>query len=186
MTVTAIVLAAGEGKRFGGAKQLAKIGGKPLLEHVLDNLRASTIRDIVVVLGANAEAIRRAVSLDDVSVVVNRNYMRGMSTSIQAGLRAVTTDAALIVLGDQPYVVPETFSAIVAEYARTRAKLIVPTHNAARGNPVLIDRSLFADMMQLHGDVGGRAIFSKHSPHLFAGEDSGILRDIDEPGAVLE
>ncbi|MGZ7039823.1 MAG: NTP transferase domain-containing protein, partial [Thermoanaerobaculia bacterium] len=183
--ISAIVLAAGESKRFGSAKQLARVGDKLLLQHTLDNLAASRVDDIVVVLGANAEAIRREIQFGRARVVSNPDYADGMSTSIHAGLRAIDAEAAMIVLGDEPYVRPETLNALIDEYRRTHAKIIAPTYNGFRGNPVIVDRSLFDEMMTIRGDIGCRAIFGNHEVTKIAVDDRGVIMDVDTPGVIL-
>ena len=183
-SVTAIVLAAGESTRFGTCKQLAIIDGKPLLQHVLDNLRSSTISDIIVVLGACEREIRDAVDFGAAQVIVNADYKEGISTSIQAGLRVIETNAAMFVLGDQPFVAPRTLDKLADEYRRTRAKAVIPTHDGVRGNPVIIDRSLFAEMMAVRGDVGFRAVLGNHPVTNLAVDDRGVVTDIDTPSAV--
>ena len=179
--ISAIVLAAGGASRFGACKQLVPIDGKPLLEHVLETLRGTRVADVVVVLGANAAEIRERVRFTSERLVLNRDHAAGMSSSIQAGLRAVTADAALIVLGDQPFVRPETIDRLIAEYERAHPKAVVPMYGDARGNPVIIDRSLFAETMQLRGDVGCRAILAKYERDVVkvAVDDRGVITDID-------
>jgi len=177
--ISAIVLAAGEAKRFGECKQLAIVGDKPLLQHTLDNLIASRIDDIVVVLGSYADEIRREIRFGRARTVFNSDYANGMSTSIQTGLRAISADAAMIVLGDQPFVTPQTLNALIDEYQRTRARAVVPSFNGFRGNPVVVDRSLFAEMMEIRGDIGCRAIFGNHEVTKLAVDDRGVVTDID-------
>src|ERR1700741_3333556 len=93
---SAVVLAAGSSSRMGTPKQLLHLDGRSLLQHVLDNVRHSDVRDIVVVLGASAEAIQREIDLHDVRVVLNENYQQGMGTSLKAGISALSpnTDSA--------------------------------------------------------------------------------------------
>ncbi len=186
--ISAIVLAAGESTRFGRCKQLVPLGGKTLLEHVIDNVAQSDAGDLVVVLGAHAEEIRRRIDLSGKRVVVNSDYARGMSTSIQAGLRALSdaAEAAMIVLGDQPFVAPATMNRLIAEYRRTRAAAVVPTYHGGRGNPVIIDRALFGEMMDVRGDVGFRAILDRHAVTTVAVDDRGVIRDIDTTEDLCE
>jgi molybdenum cofactor cytidylyltransferase len=157
------------------------LGGKTLLEHVLDNLKGSKIEDLIVVLGAHADEIQHQIDFGDVRVVINGDFTKGMSTSIQAGLRAVSTDAAMIVLADQPFVTPRTIGLLIDEYKRTRATVVMPTYNGSRGNPVVIDRSLFPEMMKLRGDVGFRAIFANRAESIVSVpvDDRGVVTDID-------
>ncbi|HXH41672.1 MAG TPA: NTP transferase domain-containing protein [Thermoanaerobaculia bacterium] len=179
--ISAIVLAAGQATRFGRCKQLVTVGGKALLDRALGNLRASKIDDIVVVLGAHAEEIRGQISFDGVRVVMNPDYAEGMSTSIQAGLRALpeSAEAAMIVLGDQPFVTPRTLDLLVDEFVRARPKAIVPTYDGARGNPVIVSRALFGEMMNIRGDVGCRAVFGGHDVMTLPVDDRGVTMDID-------
>ena len=96
--ISAIVLAAGQATRFGQCKQLIRLGEKALLQHVLDNLAQSKIDEVVVVLGARADEIREQIQFGKARVLLNPDYANGMSTSIQAGLRAINAEAAMIVL----------------------------------------------------------------------------------------
>ena len=181
--ISAIVLAAGQATRFGQCKQLMRLGEKTLIEHVLDSVRGSRADDVIVVLGANAAEIQQQIGFGRERVVLNPDYARGMSTSIQAGLRAasVGTDAAMIVLADQPFVTSRTLDALIEEYQRSRPSVVIPTYNGFRGNPVIVDKSLFAEMMTLRGDVGCRAIFGEHAETILKVpvNDRGVVTDID-------
>lgn len=186
--VTAILLAAGLSSRMGAPKPLLRIRGKPVLARVLDALRASDLREVVVVLGAEADRVRRDVPLEGTRVVLNPDYARGMSTSIRAGLRAASPEAEayLIVLGDQPLVSPSTVHALVARQETTGARILVPTYAGVRGNPVLLDRSLSAEIESIRGDVGCRGIVASHEGEVVEVpvDDPGILVDADTPEDV--
>ncbi len=146
---------------MGTVKQVLHLDGRPLLQHVLDNVRASEVEEIVLVLGFAAEAIQREIETENVRVVINRNYQQGMGTSLRAGLSAVDPQAgaALIVLADQPFVRSATLDQLIAEHQRSKAQIVIPTYRGFRGNPVLLDRSVFPEVMALDADVGCRAIF---------------------------
>jgi xanthine dehydrogenase accessory factor len=181
--ISAIILAAGQASRFGQCKQLMPLGGKVLLQHVLDNLGASKVDDIVVILGARAAEIQETVTFGRARVVMNRDHAQGMSTSIQAGLRSLSpeTEAAMIVLADEPFVTTHTYDTLVDEYRAKRASVVVPTYQGFRGNPVVVDRSLFAEMMEIRGDIGCRAIFGEHPQSIVKVPvaDRGVVTDID-------
>ena len=181
-----MILAAGKSARMGEAKQLLRLGRSTVLEQTLVNVRAAIVNELVLVLGASAEVIREQLPADilaGATVVVNPDYETGMASSLRTGLAALRSDinAALIVLADQPFVMPETLDQIVDEYRRTPARIVIPTHHGTRGNPVMLDRSLFAEAMALEGDVGCRAIFAKYPKSIVYVEvdDRGILLDID-------
>ena len=182
-SIGAVILAAGMSSRMGEPKQLLRLGGKTLLEQVLENARSAAVDEIVVVLGAAAESIRQQVDLNKIKVVINSSYRQGMGTSLGAGLAALdpAIKAALIILGDQPFVRPATLQRICEEYRRSHAQIVIPLYKGFRGNPILLDRSVFPEVMALSGDVGCRAIFGDHPEGIvkLSVEDAGILLDID-------
>jgi molybdenum cofactor cytidylyltransferase len=182
--VSAIVLAAGMSRRMGTLKQLAKIGDRTLLETTLRAVADSRIHETILVLGYQAEEIAKAVSLPaSTKIVTNDSYEKGMSTSIRSGLGAVSSDcsAALIVLADQPFIQTSILDALIQEYEASGAAILVPVYKGFRGNPVLIDRSLFPEMMQITGDIGCRSLFGLHPNDIrkVQVDDIGVLIDID-------
>jgi molybdenum cofactor cytidylyltransferase len=187
--VSAVILAAGMSSRMGTPKQLLPVGpgaGETLLGRVVDNVRRSRVAEIVVVLGHAADEIRRRVPIEGVRVVMNEEYREGMGSSLRVGLGAVDpqSEAALIVLADQPFIRPATLDRLIEEYGRQRPQIAIPVYRGFRGNPVLLDRSVFPEVMQLHGDIGCRAIFGSHLENILKVpvEDAGILADIDSAG----
>ncbi len=183
--VAAVILAAGSSSRMGQAKPLMPLMDKPLLAHVLDAVRASNVREIVVVLGADSDRIQRAIRLDGTRVVVHAGYRDGMSSSIQTGVRAASplAEAFLIVLGDQPLVAPATIDALVARRREVQARAVVPTFRGTRGNPVLLDRTLAGEIEAVRGDVGCRGVLEAHADEVveLPVGDPGVLLDVDTP-----
>jgi molybdenum cofactor cytidylyltransferase len=181
--VAAVVLAAGMSRRMGAPKQLLRLGGKSLLERALASVRGSGVDEIVLVLGAGADDVRRQVTTEGMLVVVNPDFQQGMGTSLRAGLAAVSAsmEGALIVLADQPFVRSSTLDQMIAYRQQNAPQILLPLYRGFRGNPVLLDRAVFPELMRLTGDVGCRAIFGSHteSIHRLAVDDVGILLDID-------
>lgn len=182
-SIGAVILAAGMSSRMGEPKQLLRLGGKTLLEQVLDNALRVALDEIVVVLGAAAESVRQQIDLSKVKVVINGSYQQGMGTSLGAGLAALdpAINAALILLADQPFVRPATLNRICEEYRRSHPQIVIPLYSGFRGNPVLLDQSVFPEVIALGGDVGCRAIFGNHLEGIvkLPVDDVGILLDID-------
>ena len=180
----AVILAAGRSSRMGEAKQLLRLGEHTVLGQVLENVRGSGVKDIVLVLGHEAEKIRERISTENLNVVINESYQQGMGTSLGAGLAALPpgVDAALIILADQPFIRPKTLGLIMDQYKRSSAQIVIPTYKGFRGNPVLLDRSVFSEVMALTGDIGCRAIFGNHLEGIVKQpvEDIGILLDLDD------
>jgi molybdenum cofactor cytidylyltransferase len=184
--VSAVILAAGTSTRMGRAKQLLPLGGTTVLAQTIENVCSAGLDEIILVLGASAEAIRRQLPQSLIAclkVVVNHAYGQGMASSLREGLSRVDprSDAALIILGDQPFIQPQTLHRIMDAYRGARAQIVIPSYQGNRGNPVLLDRSVFSEVMALEGDTGCRAIFPNHLSAILKVEveDQGILLDID-------
>ena len=125
-----LVLAAGAGTRFGGGKLLATIGGRPIVQFVLDAIAAAGLADVVVVLGADAEAIEAAIHWRTERRVVNPEPERGLSSSLQIGFEAAgaDADAVLVALGDQPLVPVEVIRALLDAPVDARKPIVVPAY----------------------------------------------------------
>jgi len=188
--VAAIVLAAGASTRYGQPKQLLPVGGKTMLQHVVDVVLASPVDQIIVVLGHRAGEIGANVrqglpTAADKSpdIVINEEWEAGLSTSVQAGLRAIRSDiqVALFVLADQPAITPGIIAALLGRYHETGAPIVVPTYEGKRGNPALFDRSLFAELMKVRSDQGGRQLIDRYANRTEKVEvgSEAVLVDVD-------
>ena len=153
VTIGGLILAAGEGRRFGGTKQLAELRGRPLLEYALEAMTGVSPR--VVVLGHAADKIRRGVNMHGASVVECEDWDEGQSASLRAGLAALAAvDAVVVVLGDQPGITAEAIAAVVAAAGDEDA--VRATYDGTPGHPVLLRRPLLDRAGELRGDTGFR------------------------------
>jgi molybdenum cofactor cytidylyltransferase len=188
--VAAIVLAAGASTRYGQPKQLLPVGGKTMLQHVVDVVLASPVDQAIVVLGHRAGEIGSSVRQSlptaadkSADIVTNEEWQAGLSTSVQAGLRAIRPDvqAALFVLADQPAITPGIIAALLGRYRETGAPIVVPTYRGERGNPALFDRSLFAELMEVRNDRGGRKLIDRYANRTEKVEvgSEAVLVDVD-------
>jgi molybdenum cofactor cytidylyltransferase len=160
VTTGGLILAAGEGRRFGGTKQLAELDGRPLLEHVLAAMAGISPR--VVVLGHAADKIRRGVNLHGASVVVCEDWAEGQAASLRAGLAALAgCDAVVVVLGDQPGITAEAVAAVAAAAGDEDAVRAV--YDGTPGHPVLLRRALLERAGELRGDTGFRDLLESAS-----------------------
>jgi molybdenum cofactor cytidylyltransferase len=141
--------------------------------------------EVIVVVGAEGKAVSAALEGLPVRIVMNERWADGMSTSLHTGLHAVQpeTEAALVVLADQPGLTPSLIEALVGRYSQTRARIVVPCYQDKRGNPVLFDRALFDELLAVQGDKGGRYIISQHEPEVerVAVTSVRMLTDVDTP-----
>jgi len=183
--IVALVLAAGRSVRMGSPKLLAPVGDRTLLARVLDAARASRCDDVLVVLGDRADEIGGVAARAGVRTVNNPRYATGMGTSVAAGVAALpsTCEAAVVLLGDQPFVTPAIIDALIEVHRTTGQPLVVSRYGAARGAPTLIGRRMFAEARELTGEVGGRVLLERH-PDLVAAVDLGqgtASWDVDTP-----
>lgn len=181
--IAGIILAAGGSSRFGEPKQLLDWFGIPLVQHAVEIARAGGLSPILVVTGADHDTVSEVIRDQPVNVICNANWQRGQSTSIQAGIQALSNDVGGVVflLVDQPLIPPALIQALVKTHNRNPAPIIQPAINGKPGNPVFFDQQLFADLTRLEGDSGGRALFNKYPPRQVPWDDGSSQMDIDTP-----
>jgi molybdenum cofactor cytidylyltransferase len=181
----AVVLAAGSGSRFGGGKLMASWNGRMLLEAALASAFAAPVRSVTVVTGAEAEKITGVARDFDprVRIVHAPDHGEGMGASLRAGIASLPQDAggAFIFLGDMPRV-PHAVLAPMTKAVLEGAPAAAPVFEGRRGNPVLLGRELFPQLLALTGDAGARAVLEALGDRLalIAAPDDGVLFDIDE------
>ena len=159
MRIGALVLAAGEGRRFGGTKQLAELDGRPLLEHAL--AAVADVSPRVVVLGHAAEEIRAAADLHGAEPVVCERWAEGQSASLRCGLEALPdVDAVVVVLGDQPGITPGVIAAALDAFDPERDDAVRATYDGVPGHPVVLGRALLVRTDELAGDAGFRDLLA--------------------------
>lgn len=181
--IAGIVLAGGESKRLGRPKQLLDWKGQSFVRAVTRTALEAGLAPVVVVTGANAAQVE--AELDGLNVVVARNeaWPSGQASSLRAGLQALSAQQAVggsvFLLVDQPQVNTSILRALVEKHAEGLYPAVVPLVMDHRANPVLFDRVTFPDLLQLEGDVGGRAVFHKHRPEFLPWHDDRLMLDVD-------
>jgi molybdenum cofactor cytidylyltransferase len=182
--VSAVVLAAGASKRFGRPKQLLPVAGTTMIEHVLNVVRASSVDEVVVVLGHCAAQVAGRIP-PGCRTALNKDWEAGISSSIRVGLEAIDGKAvaALFVLADQPHINNEGIERILQAYYGSSKSIVVPAYRGQSGAPVLFDRRLFPALKALRGDVGGRQIIARYANQVLTVEmqSSDMFIDIDTP-----
>lgn len=179
-TVGGVILAAGSSRRLGGGipKQLLEIEGRPMIRRIAERALASRLSEVVVVLGHLGPRVRRPLAGLDLTLVENPDYRQGQSTSLRAGLGGLRREvsAALFIPCDQPFLTARLLDDLIGAHERTGGAIVAPVFRGRRGSPVLFHRSLFPELLQIEGDVGGRAILDRHAEKIV---EVGL--DDDEP-----
>lgn len=175
-----IVLAAGAGRRFGGAKQVARLGGRPLIHWPIAALRAGGLEDIIVVLGAHADEVRPALS--SVAIVEALDWEEGMSASLRTGVAAAQLRGAervLVVLADQPHLSGVAVARVLSA-SRQGAPICRARYGTVSGHPVALSRETFGAVAELRGEDGARAL-GRWAPQDVDCTGAGDPDDVDTP-----
>ncbi|HUG33015.1 MAG TPA: nucleotidyltransferase family protein [Acidimicrobiia bacterium] len=166
MSTAAVVLAAGSSRRLGRSKQLEPWGDSNLLGHVISRTLEFPVDEVWVVVGHEAEQIMEQTDMGDAYVVENLEWEEGIASSLRVALDALTRlsrcDQALIVIGDQPDVPVATVDALLESHSRSGKPVTIPKYRYSWGNPVVVDRSLWARLMSLEGDEGAKRLWQAH------------------------
>lgn len=183
VSVTAVVLAAGRATRMGGQKLLLPLGERPMVQWTVDAALGSKATKTIVVVGHEAGLVAEALEDRPVTVVLNPDYAEGMSTSLQAGVRAAgeTCDGVIFLPGDQPFVTSALLDRLIDRFAETRQGVVRPLLGDRPANPVLMSAALFPEILAQGGDVGGREIVERHPGEicLVPVDDPRLVADID-------
>jgi len=175
--ISGIVLAAGGSRRLGQPKQLLPYAGGPLLRTVVATALAASFDEVIVVLGCRAGEIREALDIPNLEagsvgasnrlcVVVCEAWEQGLSAALQTGLAAAdpASDAAAILLGDQPGVDAKLINRVIDAFATADQPLARPVFDTGTrhvpGHPVVIARSLWPELATLKGDEGARGLIA--------------------------
>lgn len=187
--ITGVVLAAGEGRRFGGTKQLVDLDGKPLAQHAIDALAEAGVDELLVIIGHDAEAVEAALTVPPAGRFVhNPDFRKGQSSSLAAAFHDVADDseATVVLMGDQPGVTGDEVRALIARFRATRAQIVRITYADGPG-PALLSREIYAEAGHLHGDVGARVLIASHPEWVEEVEvNRPAPRDVDTPGDLPE
>jgi molybdenum cofactor cytidylyltransferase len=180
--IAGLILAAGESSRMGRDKALLAYEGQTFLERIVSKMSGAGIERVAVVLGYHAEEIRRAVKLQGVEIVVNREYQRGQTSSLQAGLRALQgakPEAVVLCLVDHPAFSSQTVRKLIEAFERGHTQAAIPTFQGKRGHPVLLGREIIGEVLALPLHRGANTVMRQH-------RDTTVFIEVDDPGILLD
>jgi len=158
--ISAILLAAGQSKRMNNENKLSKkIQGIPLIKLSVKNILASSIDELIIVLGYQKEIIEKLIDKNEkIKFVFNKDFESGMASSIKTGIDNLSdkTEAFFICLGDMPMVNHDIYNQLIK--SKDNKEIIVPTYKGQQGNPVLFYKSMKEKVLDIKGDVGAKKI----------------------------
>ena len=186
--IIGILLASGSSQRFGSPKQLIDWKGKYLINHVIDQILESEISRLIVVLGDHHDEIVPVLDLTRITLVRNKNWQIGKSSSIKAGISHAQSNAAAAIffVVDQPYINPIIIDALIHEFRTLTSQIIVPRVNGQMSNPVLFSGKYFNELSNLADDQGGKTIIQKaKTVKWLEWGDQKLMVDIDSKEEYL-
>ncbi len=183
MVISAIILAAGESKRFGALKQIYRINDSPILQIIIDKI-VPLFSEVILVVGYKKDDILSQLDLPkSVRVIFNPDYSLGMGTSLSCGVKSLHRSIShfAIFLSDMPYIKIETIDKLLNTLGKGK-EIVAPIYKGKRGFPVFFSHHFIDDLKNLKKDKGARDLIKREKKYLRLIDisDPGVIKDIDE------
>jgi len=184
--ISAILLAAGESRRMGSPKALLHYQGQTFIERICRAFLDAGVDELIVVLGARAEEIGRALPAHPaIHSVVNTRYFQGQLSSLMVGIGALSpnSEAAVVNLVDHPLITAKTIKALVSSFHDAPLPILIASYQGRRGHPVLFSSQVYGEILAAPLDQGAKVVVRKDPARVreIQLDDPGILADIDTP-----
>ena len=185
--IAAVILSAGESSRMGRPKALLPMDGETFIERIVGALARTRVGKIIVVLGHDADELRRQIESLPVIILINPDYRLGQISSLQVAVRYLDKDenceGMLVHLVDHPFIDSALVDLMIERFHASKKLIVVPRYRGKRGHPVLFSRRLFAELLSAPLDQGAKAVVNAHRDETLEIEtdDPGIAVDIDTP-----
>lgn len=180
-----LILAAGASTRMGDIKQLLPYKNNTLLGHAIEQAKKVS-NHVFVVLGANSSKIKKKLP-DDVTLVENKEWEKGMGGSISIGIQTLQLnkkfDGVLIMLADQPLIESGDLTTMIEAFGKSNHQIVATAYNGKSGPPAIFNRKLFPELVKLNADFGAQKLMEKHSTLLKTVHLEDKTSDIDTPKA---
>jgi CTP:molybdopterin cytidylyltransferase MocA len=178
-----LVLAAGASSRLGQPKQLVRLDGRPALHRVVTQAVALAGHAVTVVIGAHARELTRLLTHSPASVIVNRQWEHGLSSSIRHGVESLPAgcDAVLILLGDQVAVSAEDLRRLASAWKGQDQIIAASVYRKQIGVPAIFPRWTFGELTRLRGDRGAREVLERNAHRLAHVLMPNAAIDLDTP-----
>lgn len=153
---------------MGKPKQLLTYKGDSLLKQVTQKALDSNTGPVIIVLGANADLLKKEIENDKVTLVINQDWKQGMASSMITGLNALlsiapATDAVIFMMCDQPFISMSLLKDLIAMQQATAKSIVASNYGNTIGPPTLFCKSIFSELLKLEGDAGAKKIIQQHT-----------------------
>lgn len=182
--VAGILLAAGTSSRMGKNKMLFELNGESVLHGAVRRALAGGLSPLLVVLGHEPDKARKEIDDLPCQVVINPNYEQGINSSVKAGISALPagTQATVVMLADMLFVTPDMISGLIDRYRESEAPLVISDYEGVNAPPMLYDKSLFGELLEMTGEGCGRQVVRRHREEAeVLSWPAAALADIDVP-----
>ena len=161
-----VIVAAGQSSRLGSPKQLLQFNGKSLLQHAVHEALKTNL-PVIVVIGANNDLVQTEVTGLEVTIIENKRWQQGMSTSLHCGLMAAQNaerdlDGIIFMVSDQPFVSTLLLDDLLRTQRETGLPIIASDYGDTPGTPVLFHKIFFEELKNLYGDAGAKKLIETH------------------------
>jgi molybdenum cofactor cytidylyltransferase len=188
--LAAVILSGGASSRMGSPKALVSYQGRPFLEHLLSVTTHPAIGARRVVLGPDADAIAKSITLPPDEIVVNHDWEKGQLSSIHAALRGLPpgTEGMLLCPVDHPLISATLVGSLIEAFAATHAPVVVPCYWGRRGHPVIFSAAVYDELLNAPLEQGARAVVWAHKGevHEVATVEEGCVLNLNDPGAMAK
>lgn len=163
-----VILAGGASTRLGRPKQLLQYHGKTLLNHAVNEAITAKVDAVVVILGKNADQFQNEIDEKKVHVVVNKDWVEGMASSVRLGLETLLKtkpyiDAVIFMVCDQPHISSSVLNELITKQQKTTKQIVTCNYGESIGPPALFHKKYFRELAKLNGDVGARNIIEENT-----------------------
>ncbi|XMO87185.1 nucleotidyltransferase family protein [Algibacter sp. AS12] len=188
MDIALVILAAGQGSRMGGIKQLLPYKNSTLLQYVIKQTLVSNAGHVSCVLGANAQVLEKALTGSNVTIINNPKWELGLSSSISVAVSYLKTlkrlpEGVLLLLADQPQVESNYINEIIDCFKNNKGKIVASNYENGKGVPALFPAVYYDELITLKGDKGAKLFLMKNDESVIGltPNSKTILFDVDTP-----
>ena len=157
----AVIMCSGLSRRMGQNKLLMPIGGKLLIEYVIEKIKDSEFDRLIMIYGD--DELKKIADKYDIDAIYNPLRELGQSEAIKLAVRnSQGHEGISFIMGDQPLITVKTINRLLSEFKKTRRHIIIPKYGEKTGAPVIFPLTLSEEFLKLEGDVGGKVVIKNN------------------------